>query len=590
MQKSFPGRVGLRRTAAVAALGLAATLTGVVLPGPAVSAPDERCPEVFPLADVAKGDAIEGLTVTSGTVPTGFTGTIKGVLEDGIAPDVDMIMADLESPELDRVGGIWEGMSGSPVYAEDGRLIGAVAYGLSYGPSKVAGITPASAMYALRSKTGAPAAPAAKVAIPRRQQAALASTGVSARQVRGGFSALPLPYGVSGLGAKRLGKAADAFNFAADRVFAAGAAPLAERAPAVRPVAGGNIAASLSYGDVSMVGTGTVTAVCGEEVIGFGHPMNFSGPTTLTMHNADAIYIQEDSTGAPFKVANPSAPIGTIDQDRLAGILGPIGPTPATTPITSTVAMRDGSGSRIGETRATYLPAMGDIAASHLMANLDRVYDGWRAGSAEAGWTIRGTRSNGTPWTYSFADHWTDRADITFLPSVTLYEHAETLRTALGTKGTIDAITIDAKLSEELRTWSIVEAEVRRAGTWVPLQARKKIKARAGAVLRVRATLASVDNNLGRKVVRMTVRVPAKAKGAEGTLVVATAGAAPLAERVQGSGVDRAIARLQRSPRQSDLVAAVVATPRRTELVNRTVAPQNAKITGGKRIRVQILR
>jgi hypothetical protein len=37
-------------------------------------------------------------------------------------------------------------MSGSPVYAADGRLIGAVAYGLA-GASTIAGITPAADMY-----------------------------------------------------------------------------------------------------------------------------------------------------------------------------------------------------------------------------------------------------------------------------------------------------------------------------------------------------------------------------------------------------------------------------------------------------------
>lgn len=590
MELARRSRAGLRRTAAVATLGLAATLTGVVLPGTAVSAPSDLCPDPFPIDDLAKGDAVEGLTVTSGTVPTSFTGTIKGVLADGIAPDVDMILADLDSPELDRVGGIWEGMSGSPVYAADGRLIGAVAYGLSWGASKVAGITPAAAMYELRSDAAAAPQPAARVAVPRQQRAALRSAGATERQINSGFRALPLPYGVSGLGAKRLQKAADKFGFDAARVFAGSSAPAASATPPERPVPGGNVAASLSYGDVSYVGTGTVTAVCGDEVIGFGHPMNFSGPTTLTMHNADAIYVQEDTTGAPFKVANPSAPVGTIDQDRNAGILGPIGPTPATTPITSTVSMRDGSKARTGRSFATFLPAMGDIAATHLMSNLDRVYDGWRAGSAEVGWTIRGKRPNGSAWTFTHADHWTDRSDITFVPASMLYEHVEMLRGALGTKGTIDSITMNAKLSEPLRTWSVVNAEVRRGGKWIPLKARKKIKARPGAVLRVRATLSSAENNLGRKVVRMKVRVPKKAKRTEGTLYVASANQAPLAKGRDASGVDKVIAQLRRYPKESDLVAAVTATPKRRELVKRTVRNQGARVTGGKRIRVVIAR
>ena len=36
---------------------------------------------------------------------------------------------------------------------------------------------------------------------------------------------------------------------------------------------------------------GTVTAVCGDEVLAFGHPMSFTGPSTLTMHPADAVFI-----------------------------------------------------------------------------------------------------------------------------------------------------------------------------------------------------------------------------------------------------------------------------------------------------------
>ena len=61
-------------------------------------------------------------------------------------------------------------------------------------------------------------------------------------------------------------------------------------------VAGGNLAASVSYGDITQAGVGTATSVCNGKVVGFGHPMAFLGKTTLTMHPADALYIQEDPT------------------------------------------------------------------------------------------------------------------------------------------------------------------------------------------------------------------------------------------------------------------------------------------------------
>src|SRR5687767_12893318 len=127
-------RRGRALVALTASLGLVAgvpALSG----GVAQSEPTPDCAQPFPIADLAAGDPVDGLTVSKGTTPEGFTGEVVGILHDGIAPGLDMVIMDLSSPEIDRVGGIWAGMSGSPVYAEDGRLIGAVAYGLTWGAS-----------------------------------------------------------------------------------------------------------------------------------------------------------------------------------------------------------------------------------------------------------------------------------------------------------------------------------------------------------------------------------------------------------------------------------------------------------------------
>ena len=37
-------------------------------------------------------------------------------------------------------------------------------------------------------------------------------------------------------------------------------------------VAGGNMAAAMSYGDITQGGVGTATSVCDGRVVGFGHP------------------------------------------------------------------------------------------------------------------------------------------------------------------------------------------------------------------------------------------------------------------------------------------------------------------------------
>src|SRR5512144_311220 len=139
MKSSKSPLVGATPRRAFAAAATAAVALSVAGMGaaPAQSAPDASCPDAFPVSQDVRGLAVHGLTVTEGTKPEQFDGQVLGVLEDGIAPALPMIMVKVTSPNVADIG-IWQGMSGSPVYAPDGRLIGAVSYGLSFGPSEVA--------------------------------------------------------------------------------------------------------------------------------------------------------------------------------------------------------------------------------------------------------------------------------------------------------------------------------------------------------------------------------------------------------------------------------------------------------------------
>src|SRR4051794_39586186 len=169
---------GATRTRVAAGAIAAITAATVALaPAPAQSAPTPECPAAYPVASLARGQAVTGLTVSQGTEPDGFTGQVIGVLKDGIMPGLDMIMVRLSSPEIDRVG-VWAGMSGSPVYAQDGRLIGAVSYGLAFGPSPVAGVTPAADMQQLLDDPHASMLkPARRVDIPERMEARIVAKG-----------------------------------------------------------------------------------------------------------------------------------------------------------------------------------------------------------------------------------------------------------------------------------------------------------------------------------------------------------------------------------------------------------------------------
>jgi hypothetical protein len=250
-----------------------------------------------------------------------------------------MVIMDLTSAEIDRVGGIWQGMSGSPVYADDGRLIGAVAYGLSWGSSPVAGVTPFEDMDDHLAGAEAPA----RIPVGKRLERIARGGDVTAEQAGRGFTQLPMPLGVSGLTAKRLAQAegADREYLSELDTYVLGKAGASPDPSTV--VAGGNIAAAPAYGDITAAGVGIATSVCDGRVVGFGHPMTFGGRTTLSLHPADALYIQEDSLGSPFKVANIGDPAGTITDDRLTGITGCFGALPDTATITSTVTMGERS-------------------------------------------------------------------------------------------------------------------------------------------------------------------------------------------------------------------------------------------------------
>src|SRR4051812_24128498 len=386
---------------AVTALALTATgLSGLAAIAPAVSATD-GCPAAAPLSAATRDAPVNGVTVSSGTDPEPFTGSVIGVLNDGIAPGLDLILATLDSPELERVGGIWAGMSGSPVYTQDGQLLGAVSYGLSVGPSRVAGITPAGEMYALLNE-GSTSAGANRGALTATMRNRVVARGTaSAAQADSGMTRLPMPLAVSGLSPERRAdsRVMNRLAPAGTLPYAAASAPLASASttdPGATIIAGSNLAAGISYGDLSAIAVGTATAVCGDKVVAFGHPFQFTGKAKESMHGADALYVQDDPAGTPYKLANPTGPIGTIVQDRLAGIVGTTAETPSTIGVTSSITAENRS--RDGRTDVVDPDQLPSLAAFHLLANEDRVFDEVGGGGAADTTTLnRRGRGGGPP-------------------------------------------------------------------------------------------------------------------------------------------------------------------------------------------------
>jgi hypothetical protein len=442
-----------RRLAAPAALlvALAGSTAALTTTGPAGSAPPSGdCAAAFPVSSLVVGQPVHGLTVERGTVPDPFTGEVLGVLEDGILPGLDMVLAELDSPAIQRAGGIWAGMSGSPVYDDaTGDLVGAVAYGLSWGSSSIAGITPFEAM----DDTLAPAAAPRTVDVDATTARRIARrTDVTRAQAAAGLQELPVPFGISGLGHRRLEKVAAAaprrlrFLDRATHVLGVDA----DAATAADLVAGGNLGAAVSFGDVDAGGIGTVTSVCGDEVLGFGHAAYATGRTSLSLHPADALVVQPDSLGVGFKVANLAAPVGAFTADNLTGVTGRVGPLPRTTDLA--VGVGYGTRRHDGETRVALPQATPDIAATLLIASHDSAINAWIPGSEEQGWRIRGTW-RGDAWTIGHDDVQRSTWDIALEAPWDVVDVLYALSRMRGVS--VDSVDFTAEVEDSTRAWRV---------------------------------------------------------------------------------------------------------------------------------------
>ncbi|MGH8577900.1 MAG: hypothetical protein ACREXJ_13525, partial [Gammaproteobacteria bacterium] len=250
-------------------------------------------------------------------------------------------MVDTSGPVIDEGGGgISAGMSGSPVYTEDGKLIGAIAYRFSLGPSSIGGVTPAPDMLRLFAEGAAAAeeqgSAAARLAPGSRARIARAQ-GVAPSSVEEEMGRLKVPVSVSGNPRpEQLSALPDALTGTGAGVIvtrgASATVPL--RPPSARLAPGDAIGAALSFGDITVVATGTTTYVCGGKAVAFGHPFLFTGPAVIGATRARVLGIVDDPTLEPFKLATLTEPVGIVDRDRFSGIRARFGAEIPTIPVT----------------------------------------------------------------------------------------------------------------------------------------------------------------------------------------------------------------------------------------------------------------
>lgn len=264
--------------------------------------------EIFPLAEVKRGQEGVAYTVFEGVTPDPMRVEILGVLNNALGPGKDMILARLHGQKPEYTG-VVAGMSGSPVYI-NGRLVGALSYRIGqFSKEPIAGITPIEQMLEVRDETTGVDSVIAKRA------AEAGSTEIQPMDT-------PLVFG---------GFSQEAVERFGDRFRAMGLTPVAglggadATTPQPEPLLPGSaVSAILVRGDLSIAGTCTVTYVDPTRLLACGHPITQSGPVDMPMTKASVLATLPSPLNA-FKIVNTTETVGAFTEDRSSAIMGQFG-------------------------------------------------------------------------------------------------------------------------------------------------------------------------------------------------------------------------------------------------------------------------
>jgi hypothetical protein len=309
------------------------------------------------LSDVREGMRGTAMTVFNGTEAEEFNVEIIGVVPGAIGPKQDLIIGRISGGKAERTG-VFAGMSGSPVFV-NGKLIGAISYSFPFSKEPMCGITPIEQMISIFEQQSRPTA----VSEPRVLSfGEMASTewmpefrkGVSSESIVAAGSGSSMFASVAGQAFRPIGTpvtfngiSQKVLDMYAPQLMQAGLIPVAAAggsaaigpmkvADATTLVGGDSVAMQLSRGDFSMAASGTVTLRDGDRVYAFGHPFLSLGSSELPMSESSVVTVVPNVNNS-FKLAVPTAMVGTMTQDRATGVYGKLGQAPKMIPVTITM-------------------------------------------------------------------------------------------------------------------------------------------------------------------------------------------------------------------------------------------------------------
>jgi len=415
-----PGRGGARLAVAL----LLAALLCLLAAAPAGAAPPQPTMGLAELRAALASGPLDGyfLTTMKGTTPERLSATVDSIVD---YPWGSLILFHSDDPAVSAIGGIAAGMSGSPLYVDDGgtdKLVGAVSYGDWFTLQGLGLATPIEYMAAIEERYAPPVGllappPAPKpgaLRLPRPvdtgaatvREVVLAPSAAAAA----GIDAAPgttvmAPLGIIEIGGLR--PQGDAFRRLAARleqatglvVKAGGGGGLWDGPPTPDLEPGSPGAILFSLGKVWVGAAGTVTYVNGDRAMLFGHPFDWLGPVdaALTGGNVDGVWADAMT---PYKLISPRDVKGAVVQDRYWGVLAELGREPDFYPMTTTVSLVD-EGREVSD--LTYVS--GWFSAQPMFADLpafiaaqvivDAADAGAFPGSAESTATVRVSDASG---------------------------------------------------------------------------------------------------------------------------------------------------------------------------------------------------
>jgi hypothetical protein len=291
-------------------------------------------PGILPISEIHPGMKGVMYTIFSGDQVQQVNLTVIGILNNAMGPKQDIILVQLEGPEVEK-DGVVAGMSGSPVYF-GGKLAGAVSLKIgTFTKDAIAGVTPIENMLDIENAVLRPASAANRYsgATGGGQVAASPASAFPEKiDLGSGKFLVPIetPLIFSGLSPEALQRFLPELEAHGMSLMAGGTTPPSPDDANLKP--GDMVGMDLVSGDLSLSAGCTVTAIIKGQIFICGHPITAFGDVTLPMSRGHVVMTLASSLEST-KIMNTGGSIGGFTQDRLTGVVGELGHVPPTIPV-----------------------------------------------------------------------------------------------------------------------------------------------------------------------------------------------------------------------------------------------------------------